>query len=105
MNWTKEDLHTYILIWSARADFIVKTEEIDTILAKIQSDRYSELEREFEKDSDVQRIDKIQSALAKFNYSQSELDTLVSDMKDVFNADDQFVALEQALLIGLKRLF
>ena len=61
MNWTKDDLHAYLLIWCANADFIEFEEEVELILSQIDTKRYKALHREFEKDNDYQRIEKIKT--------------------------------------------
>ena len=42
MNWTKDDLHAYLLIWFANADFIEFEEDVELILSQIDTKRYIE---------------------------------------------------------------
>ncbi|TNE53408.1 MAG: hypothetical protein EP338_12810 [Bacteroidetes bacterium] len=104
-DWTREDLHAYILIWCAHADFNESKEEHRMILAKVGGDHYEKMLEEFEQDNDYQHLEKIRSAMNRFNYSHEESQALVAEMKKLFEADGHFDSLEQSLFLGLKRLF
>lgn len=104
MNWTKDDLHAYLLIWCANADFIEFEEEVELILSQIDTKRYKALHREFEKDNDYQRIEKIKTSVHDLNYSADEINLLIDDMKEVFNAHGHMDTAEQSILLGLKRI-
>jgi hypothetical protein len=58
----------------------------------------------FQKQNDIQRIDRIRSYLRAGNYSESELNGLVAEVRKAFYADGDYSTLEQNLMIGLKRI-
>lgn len=105
VSWTKEQFHAYLLIWCANANFIENEEEIDFILSKIDAASFKDLKREFSKDNDIQRINKITAAIDHFNYHKTELKLLIEEMKELFLVDGKMDAMEQNLLLGLKHLF
>ena len=105
MNWTKKELQAYILIWCANADYMEDEEEKELILSKVDQNTSDKLHREFNKDNDYQRIEKINAALEALNYSKSGRNEIISEMKEMFEADGTFDSVEQSLLVGLKRIF
>lgn len=103
-NWTKEELYAYILIYCAAADFIETEEEKEFLLEKIDIPNYKELHKEFEKDNDYSRIQKILKTLESLDIKDETIDDLFKDIKDLFLADDDYSILEQNLMRELKRL-
>ena len=105
VNWTKEDLKIYILIYCANADFTESKFEIDMIKSKIQFSDFDKIHTEFEKDNDFLSIQKIQYSMREHNYSHEEIDTLKSEIKDLFFSDGKYDVLEENLFRGLSHLF
>ena len=103
-NWTKEEIHDYILIWCLNADFVKHEDELDLITSKIDPISYKKLNNEFKNDNDYQSIEKIKAALNSFNYTSEEFDQLKADVMEVFMADGKFDAIEQNLNRELKRI-
>ncbi len=104
-NWTKEELNIYVLIYCAIADFVETKEEIDFIQSKVEASVYEKMKKEFEGDNDFESIQKIQNALKRHGYSESENEALVQEIKALFLADGQYGILERNLLLGMNRIF
>ena len=104
-SWSKEELHAYLMIYCANADFVESAEEVEKIKASISDDAYSRMHGEFEGDNDYQSIQKIRAALERFDYSWAEKDHLLADMKDMFMADGKFEEGERILMRGLQHIF
>ena len=102
--WTKEDLKIYTLIYCAQADFHETKIELDFIKSKLNKSNFEALHKEFEKDNDYQSIQKIQSSIKNLNFTAEDKDTLIQDIKNLFESDDSYDILEKNLLFGLKKI-
>jgi hypothetical protein len=102
INWTKEELKIYILIYCSNADFSESKLEIDYIKSKIQSNNFEKIHNEFEKDNDYQSIQKIQSSIKEHHYENDE--SLLREIMELFLIDDRFDILEQNIYMGLKHI-
>jgi len=105
MTMTKDELHAYILIWSANGDFKVTPEEQVVLTSRIEPALKERMEELFKSDSDLERPKRIKAALKELKYSQDEIDSLIEEMKEIFQADSEFSIIEKVLLIGLQNLF
>lgn len=103
-NWTKDDLKAYLLIYCANADFKETSEELQKINSVIGTKGYHSIKGEFNKDTDYERIQKINSAILRLEYSKDQINQLFVEIKEMFLADGEFAYLEKNLLLGLKRL-
>lgn len=104
-NWTKEELLAYILIWSANADFIVDEAETDQILSKVEESVFKKVKREFADDNDMQRLQKVNAALERLNYSSEGKSEIFEEMKELFLSDGNYNTLEKNLELGFKKIF
>ena len=103
-DWTHQELKAYMLLYCANADFIVSREEKEYIKSKVGEDEYQKIRREFEKDNDYQQIQKINSAIERFDYSKEEIDAAFNSIKDLFLSDGEMDIMEQNIYRGLKHL-
>lgn len=103
-DWTHQELKAYMLLYSAHADYIVTEEEKEYIKSKIDDVAYQKIRREFEKDNDYQRIQKIHSTIERLDYSKDEIDEAFQSIKDLFLSDGEMDILERNIYRGLKQL-
>lgn len=103
-DWTHEELKAYMLLYSAHADYVVTEEEKEYIKSKVDANDYKKIRREFEKDNDYQRVQKIHSTIERLNYSKEEIDEAFQSIKDLFLSDGEIDILEQNIYRGLKHL-
>ncbi|MCB0464840.1 MAG: hypothetical protein KDC78_04060 [Aequorivita sp.] len=103
-SWSRPELKAYILLYCANADFVETKEEKDFIKEKVGEEKYRHIHKEFDKDNDYQRIQKIQANVDRFNYSKNEIDRLFGDIKKMFLADGEIDILEENIYRGLKHL-
>lgn len=101
---TDTDFLTYLLLYATHADFDFNAEERDHILSKVDKSTLERVNRIFQMQNDIQRIDQIRAYMKAGKYSENELDALVAEVKKVFYADGDYSTLERNLLIGLKRI-
>ncbi len=104
-NWTKEEFKAYLLIYCANADFDESKEEKTFIKSHTTIENFDDIQREFDGDSDFTSIQKIQWSLNNHGYTESEIDVLLQDIKDLFVSDHQYTLLERNIYTVLKRLF
>lgn len=103
-DWTREELKAYILLYCANANFVETKEEKEFIKAKVGEEKYRKVHKEFDKDNDYQRIQKIQATVDRFNYSKHEIDRLFENIKKMFLADGSIDILEENIYRGLQHL-
>ena len=103
-EWSRDEFRAYILLYSAHADFIETDEERDMIKSKIDNTLFERIHAEFDVDSDFQRIQKIMSSAKRLDYSQEQVDTLMTEIKALFLSDGKYDILEKNMLRELKRL-
>jgi len=104
LNWTKEELVAYVLLFAANSDFTENKEEKELILSKVDKKTFKRIHKEFHNDNDFQSIQKIISGLKLFNYSKEDIDSLFTDIKTLFLSDGNYDAIERNMFSNLKRL-
>lgn len=102
INWTKEELKIYILIYCSNTDFSESKLEIAYIKSKIRTKNFEKIHNEFEKDNDYQSIQKIQSSIKDHHYENNE--SILREIMELFLIDDSFDVLEKNLNMGLKHI-
>ena len=105
IDWTRDELVAYILLFAANSDFKEDNKERDVILSKIDRETFQEIHDEFDADNDYQGIKKIMASLEQHNYGEEDIDLLLADIKILFFSDGEFNILERNMMKSLKRLF
>jgi|SRR5690625_4652158 len=103
-TWSDEEFKAYLFLYCASADFVVTGEEKDFIRSRVNEDEYNRILSEFNKDNDYQRIQKINAAIRRFEYSEDQLEEVFESIKKLFLADGKMDTLEQNIYRGLKHL-
>jgi hypothetical protein len=103
INWTKEDIKVYTLIYCANADFFEDDSEVEYIKSMINKSDYNRLHSEYESDNDYQSIQKINNALKYYDFSLKQKQKFFSEIKELFKADGDFDLLEKNMYMNLKR--
>ena len=103
-DWSREELKAYILLYCANANFIETKEEKEFIKSKVGEEKYKKVHKEFDRDNDYQRIQKIQHTVERFNYSKHEIDRLFENIKKMFLTDGTIDILEENIYRGLQHL-
>jgi len=105
MNWTKKELLAYILIYVAHSDLKEDNHERNMIISHVDMQTFQNIHDEFDADNDFQSIQKILAGIEKHNYSKTDIDVLLTDIKILFFADGDFDIREQSFLMFFKRIF
>jgi len=102
--WTKDELVAYVLLYAASSNFIEDNFEKNEIIAKVDMQTFQKIHDEFDDDNDYQSIQKIIKGLETHNYSKEDLDNLFIDIKLLFLSDGEYDALEQNMMMQLKKI-
>ncbi|RED45154.1 hypothetical protein DFQ10_10221 [Winogradskyella eximia] len=105
IDWTKDELVAYILLFAANADFKESAKERELIISKVDKQTFQEIHEEFDADNDYQGLKKIMISLEQHQYTKEDVDLLMEDIKALFFVDDDFDITEQNMLKSLNRLF
>jgi Fe-S cluster biosynthesis and repair protein YggX len=103
-NWSDKEFKAYLLLYCAYADMFEHKEEKQLIKEKVGKGIYKKVHEEFDDDNDFTRIQKIQAAAKRLNYSEEQIDLLIDETKEIFLSDGKFHHMEQHLHRQLKRL-
>ncbi|WP_439153059.1 hypothetical protein [Winogradskyella sp.] len=105
IDWTRDELVAYILLFAANSDFKENNKERNVIISKVDIYTFKEIHDEFKNDNDYQGIQKIMASLKQHNYERDDIEILLADIKTLFFADGEFNINERILLRSLERLF
>jgi len=103
-NWTKDELVAYILLYAAHSDLKENNQERNVITSKVDRETFQNIYQEFNEDNDFQSIQKIVASIDKHEYSKTDLDQILADIKALFFADGDFDIREHSMLLFLKRI-
>ncbi len=105
VDWTRDELIAYILLYAAHSDFKESNHERNVIISKVDMQTFQDVHDEFDGDNDYQGLQKIIAGLRQHNYSEEDIDLLIADIKVLFFSDGEFDVTEQNMLMFLKRIF
>ncbi len=105
INWTRDELVAYILLYAAHSDFKESNKERNIIISKVDMNTFQEIHDEFDLDNDYQSIQKILVGLKQHNYTNEDIDLLLEDIRALFFSDGDFDVTEQNMMLFLKRIF
>lgn len=104
MHWTKNELIAYILLFAAHSDFNESNEERNIIISKVDMNAFQRIHDEFTEDNDYQCIEKIQQGLEHYNFTSKQIDALLLEIKQMFQADQDYNILERNMMLFLKKI-
>lgn len=104
IDWTRDELVAYILLFAANSDFRESNQERNMIISKVDMKTFQEIHDEFDSDNDYQGIKKIMTSLEQHNYSKEDIDIILADIKVLFFSDKEFNVMEQNMLLFLEKL-
>ena len=105
IDWTRDELVAYILLFAAHSDFKEDNRERDVIISKVDMNTFQDIHDEFDGDNDYQGIQKILTSLRQHNYDKDDVSLLLADIKTLFFSDGEFNINERNMLKSLERLF
>lgn len=105
IDWTRDELVAYILLFAANSDFKENNKERNVIISLVDMNTFQEIHDEFDSDNDYQGIKKIMASLEQHNYEKDDIDILMEDIKVLFFSDGEFNINERNMFKCLERLF
>ncbi len=105
IDWTRDELVAYILLFAAHSDYKEDNHERNVIISKVDMNTFQEIHDEFDSDNDYQGIQKIMTSLKQHNYDKDDVEVLMADIKTLFFSDKDFNITERNMLKSLGRLF
>ena len=103
-NWSKEDFKLYLLIYAAQVDYLESDEEFNIIKSKYKQDDIDRIYKDIKNLNDYHRCQIIIDFIAFNHLNQNELDTIHSEVKEIFISDGSFDMVEQQSFYMLKKL-
>jgi len=94
----------FMLLYAASVDLILELEEKELILKIVEQSEYKDIKKSFDKINDYERIQLIKKYKEQFITSEDIKRNVLLKIKDVFLADDQYLAIEKAIFLYLGRL-
>lgn len=104
MDWNFLEFKTYVLLEAAHADLVFTQDEQDVISKKTSPDVFAKIYKEYHKDTDYQRIEKIREGAKVYCNTEEQKQELVSKIKSLFEADGDVDVMERNLLMFLKKI-
>ncbi|MCD4734505.1 MAG: TerB family tellurite resistance protein [Bacteroidales bacterium] len=101
---TYNEFLAYLLLYAANADFNIEKKELDIIHKVIDDQELEHVKKEFEHKNDAQRLEVIMEN-KKIHFDPVEdKQKLFTHLKDIFLADEQYLAVEKAVFLYLRKL-
>ena len=104
IDWTRDELVAYILLFAANSDFKEDNKERNVIISKVDMKTFQEIHDEFDGDNDYQGINKMMTSLEQHSYTKDDIEVLLADIKVLFFSNKEFNVLEQNMLRFLEKL-
>ena len=103
-NWTKEEFKAYMLIYASESDHTVSEEEKEMLESRLDQYLLKKIGKQIKDDNDYQRLQKVSAYIQGNDCTQSELDVLLNEMKEMFMSDGDFDVMEQATFRFMKKI-
>lgn len=95
---------SFLLLYAADIDQQINIDEKEIILEIVEQSEYKEIKKSFDKLNDFERIQIIMTNKEEFITTEAEREDIFKNLKRIFLADDQYMAVEQAIFMYLKKL-
>lgn len=103
-HWNHDEFVAFLLFYAASADMECTDEEKKMILDSIHQDHLPDIEKEYARLSDFERIEVIQSYRPKYFQNTPQKEELLQGLKKVFSADGEYDMMERSMFLMLQRI-
>lgn len=103
-NWTQDEFKAYLLLYAALANQNVTEEEWEYIKSKFDEKTLKKITKEINDDNDYQRLQKILKTINQLNYTDSDIDELLEEVKFISTTDGTIDVVEQSTHSFLSRM-
>ena len=92
------------MFYAAMTDHKITEEEREHITDNFDADVVKASEKEISNDNDAERLDKISNYVQSNDLSQSDIDSLLEQTKEMYRADGKFDSVEKGTLMILSKI-
>ncbi len=86
------------------ADLVEADAELQYIRNKVGDDTFDKIYAEFSGDKDFDRANKIQNSFTSLNFTSTDREEFIEEVKHLFDSDGKRDIMEENALKGLKKL-
>jgi len=104
IKWNAHEFKVYLFLYAANADFELKEEEIHIILSKATKSEYQHIQKIFEKDTDIERIETILTFREQFFPTEKDADRIINEIYKLLNADGELNINEENFFRIFKKI-
>lgn len=102
--WSFREFKAYLFLYAANSKYFETEEEKKKVRSIVDTKTYKQIHKEFEMDNDYQSIQKILYNIEKFKLTQKDLDSLLQEIRALFDLNHQHHLLEENMFLALKHL-
>jgi hypothetical protein len=103
-EWTNLEFQTYVLLYAAHCNYIETEEERNYILSKVDEETFNKIHNEIVNDDEFEATEKIKNYIQYQDFSETQKDELLRDIKQVFFADGSVDVSEKKVFLYLKKI-
>tara|TARA_Y100000768_G_scaffold387793_1_gene380308 strand:+ start:2143 stop:2478 length:336 start_codon:yes stop_codon:yes gene_type:complete len=103
-NWSEEEFKAYLCLYAADSNFEFHTEEKKLIESKFSPEVIAKIKEVTDDLNDHQRSRIIVDYVKSKKYTESQIDELLKEMKEVYLSDGSFDQYEQSIYNMLKKI-
>jgi hypothetical protein len=104
LDWTYEEFSAFAMLYAASIDAEIDPEEEALIRQRLDERSYRRVRAVYEECSDSECINTILGYQKKFMADEAGRERLLSDLREVFEADHRYTAVEREIMHLFKRL-
>ena len=102
--WTHDEFMAFLLFFVANADMECTDAERQMILNSIPEGHLPMIETEYNRLSDFERINVLQSYKGKYYESDAQKKDILDTLKNICKADGEYSTMEKNMVMMLKRI-
>ena len=104
MILTEEEFKVLLMLYAANIDGSISLDEVEVMLDKSCPDSVKKLKKVFTRMSDMEVLECICKNKAEYASTDSARIVIISDLRDIIEADEKVTAVEEHLLRTIQRL-
>ncbi|HLF65097.1 MAG TPA: hypothetical protein VI603_15140 [Saprospiraceae bacterium] len=102
--WSYDEFVAFLLFYAAKADMEFIDEEREMILKIVSEEKFSQIEQEYYRLTDFERINVIQAYKSKFYASATKKNEIIEKIKKLCTADGEFDIMEQNMVMMIQKI-
>lgn len=103
-NWDFNTFLAFLLIYASHADLEFSESEKEQIKKRVSLEKFEQLHALFDDMTDYQVLELILSYKSRYFSTEEEKNTILTEMRMLFEADGEYSAFEKELAMFLEKL-